>query len=161
MTENSTEMGKLRELNVEAYLADCVQMEPLAIEEEFVRMPADLAYWNERYATAYKGLALAEQRRRKLEALLRIEYREKMLADQKKPTESMVDAAVATDDRMLAARDDQIMAEVEKVRIQGVCEAVRCKKDMLISMGAHMRAEMNGDPTIRAQARDQRTIRQG
>ena len=41
-------------------------------------------------------------------------------------------------------------ADGRRLKLQGVLDAVRTKKDMLVSLGASMRAEMQGDPSIRA-----------
>lgn len=149
---------RLDELGVDQYLAECVQIEPLAIEEEFVRVPADLAYWNERYTRAVDAFHRAKIRVSKLEALLSIEHREALTANGK-ATEKMIEAAVESDQRLLDARDSLVNAEVEKVRLAGYCEAVRTKRDMIISIGAHLRAEMGGDPSIRSQQAGARKLR--
>lgn len=146
----ATDLDELDELDT--YLKDSVRIVPEAIQEEFVRLPADLALWNHRYAQAYQLFVTRKVDADRLEALLEIEHRER-LTMAGKTTESQVKAAVETDSRMYDARRALIDAEVEKVRLNGVLDAVRSKRDMLISIGAHQRAEMQGDPSIRTARR--------
>ncbi len=135
------------------------------------RVPADLAYWGAQYARAVRRYLTADMEFDRAKAETRILVRERLLAaavpdpaeDLKKApkrgtvTESMVDAAVELEGEYHDARVALIEAEAEKVRIYGVVEAVKAKRDMLISLGANMRAEMQGDPVLRANARERRT----
>jgi hypothetical protein len=50
------------------------------------------------------------------------------------------------------ARAKEVAADAERVRLYGVLDALRSKRDMLISLGAHIRAEMQHDPMIRERA---------
>lgn len=147
-------MPKIHDIEVEQFLYDSIRIEPVALQEEYVRMPADLAYWNARFASAYERFATTKVQLSRLEALKRIEHRERLLADTPKVTESMVEAAVAGDPSVQEIQDDLIAAEVDKVRMNGVVDAVRTKRDMLVSVGAHVRAEMQHDPMVRNQSRD-------
>jgi len=151
-------MAKLFDMEVDEFLRKSVSVEPLAINEEYVELPAALAYWNARYADALREHLKAKMVLDRTEAKLRIECRE-MLAAEGKVTESMIDAAVERHPDIEIAKLTSIEAEVEKVRISGVAEAVRAKKDMLISLGATMRAEMDGDPSIRKQHNDAEFLR--
>lgn len=144
-------MGNLQDLEVEDYLKDCVVMDPLFIQEEYVRLPADLAYWNQKYADALRAHLRAKIDLDRIEAQVYLEKREVGYASGGKTTEATVAAQVACDARVLAAREVAVMAEAEKARLHGVVNAVSAKKDMLVSLGAHVRQEMDGDPTIREQ----------
>jgi len=157
--DSSVRLAQLKGLTVEAYLKECVMVEPLAIEEEFVRLPADLAYWAERYALAYGVEAKAKSHRTRLHALLSIEYRESLGQSPGvgRVTEALVEAKVENDVRYIAAVNHHIDADVDLVRLKGVVDAIRTKRDMLISIGAHVRAEMGTDPTLR---RDHQAARQ-
>lgn len=155
---------KLHDLDVDEFLKDCVTIEPMALEEEFVRLPADLAYWNERYSMANRTFLRAKIDRERTEARLTIQLREelaKTMPEGKKPTVDAVGAAVKDHADMNAARNAEIDAEIEKARLYGVLDAVRAKKDMLVSIGAHHRAEMAGDPRIREEARSHREGKDG
>lgn len=161
-------MATIHDIDVDDFLRDCVAVEPTALEEEFVRLPADLAYWNERYARAYKNYAVAKIARERTGARLNIQLREEINAQQtdpkakaKGPTVDAVAAQVDNHADMIAARDAEIDAEVEKVRLYGVLDAVRSKKDMLVQIGAHIRVEMQNDPVLREQMLGTRRSRDG
>lgn len=174
-------MAKLYDMDVDDYLYSTVNLEPLAIEEEFVRLPADLAYWNMRYAKALEALLRAKRDRDLLERRHYMEGREILMgkareaadtaaseaADMveggkkkasvkvsvKAPTVGDIESYATTHPEVLAAREAEIVAEVEKVKLQGIVDAVRAKKDMLIQVGARQRTEMESDPSLREQAR--------
>lgn len=139
-----------------AAVKDAVEIEPLALQEEFIRVPSDLAHWNERYAHTLRSYLLAKAEVKELEARLSLEYRETL----EKPTERAIETSVDADSRMVEARLRLIEAEVAKVRTDGVLEAIRAKRDALVSLGAHIRAELQGDPSLRTQARGYREMHQ-
>ena len=122
-------------------------------------MASDLAYWGQRYAAAVREHLISKIVVERTTSELRIVLREKLTAENPKPpTESMVDSAVNTHDAMDKARARMVEAEVEKVRLNGVLDAVRTKRDMLVSLGAHVRAELQGDPSLRHEARARRGL---
>lgn len=143
-------------MNIDKELARCVNIEPLILNEEFVRLPSDLAYWNGQYSEALKTYLTTKLQLKRLEAQLQMEKRVELETQNKKVTESMVEAAIEIDDRHHAAQLALIESECEKEKLDGFCEALRTKKEMLISLGASLRAEMNGDPMLRNHMRDQR-----
>ena len=168
-------MAELHDIEVEQYLKDCVDIEPIGLEDEFVRLPADLAYWNHRFAEAVKELQRSKFVREQVYArryqALREELGEasrvaaekaiKGGADAKKvrikaPTVDDITAAVMADDEYAEAKGREIEAEGEKARLYGVVDAVRTKRDMVIQMGADRRVEMQGDPVLRDQVRGAR-----
>lgn len=141
-------------MDEDKYLQGCISIEPLALQEEYVRISSDLAFWNDRYANA-----LAEERRAKLHleelsAMLYIKYREDRTGRGEKPTEAMLKADVTTDTQMHSAEVTLLDAEVARERLRGRLEAIRTKREMLVSLGAHVREEMKGDPSIRRMQRD-------
>lgn len=138
-------------ITVDAFLHECVAITPEALDEECVRVSADLAYWNERYAVAHKAHLMAKLDLERTEARLSIEHREMMAsADGKKgPTVDAVRAAVVNDAQYVEAQLAVINAEVERARLRGLSYAVESKKDMLQSIGAKERVLMN-DPMVRA-----------
>ena len=139
--------------DVDKYLMDCVALEPMALEEEFIRLPADLAYWNNRYAEVYRYWLERKLITAKLSAERKGELRAEMLIDAKRVTISEVEDALTVDPGYQQAMAKQNAADAEKVRLHGVLDAIRTKRDMLISLGAHMRAEMQRDPLIRHSSR--------
>jgi hypothetical protein len=137
------------QIDVDSYLYDCANVEPEALDEEFIRVPADLAYWNERYAQAHKSHLLAKLDSERTEASLMLEMREKLKAMGGKPTVDEVRANVITDPTYGSARLAEIEAEVERTRLRGLVGALEAKKDMLQSLGAKLRSEMS-DPLLRS-----------
>lgn len=135
--------------DLEKYLAECVDIEPTLITEEMVRAPADMAFWGGRHAEAHKRHLLAKLSRDRTTARLRIEVRERLAMQSAKVTESMVESAVEMDPEYHAAKLEEVEAEVEVLRLRNALEAVRAKKDMIVSIGAHIRAEMERDPMVR------------
>lgn len=163
-------MATLYDLDIEDYLKDCVDIEPEALQEEFVRLPADLAYWNHQLALAVKELQQAKFVREQTYARRRTELREDLMAasraayekayeeaenetERKKlrlkaPTVDDIDSAAVSDSEYAEARQREIDAEANKVRMFGIVDAVRTKRDMVIQMGADRRIEMQGDPRL-------------
>jgi len=148
-------------------LKDCVSIDPLDIEAEFVRLPSDLAYWSQQYADAYEAWLDAKIDRETLYGQL---YEEKLLELEsqisqrpkvgrgKGVSDVMLEAAIKRDQEYIFARKKEIKAESEKVRLHGVLEALGAKKDGLVSIGATRRAEMERDPMIRDRSNIDREI---
>lgn len=135
---------------------EATSIDPLLLEEEFAGIASKLAYFNEQYADAYRNMLLAKARYERTEAQRSLEIRESLDDGGKKPTEATIRAHVDTDDKVIAARLHLVECESDKVRLGGVLDALRAKKDALISIGAHIRAEMGGNPSLRAEARGAR-----
>jgi hypothetical protein len=155
------------EVEVDAYLYDSVNVEPEALDEEFIRIAADLAYWNERYARAHKAHLLAKLDAERAEAVLLLEVRETALTEWRaaklasagakdkgesagrEPAGEIVRARMVSDPRYHEVRLAELEAEVERTRLRGVVSALEAKKDMLQSIGAKLRSEMS-DPLLRS-----------
>ncbi len=168
-------MAKLHDIDVEDYLLQSVDIEPLALEEEFIRLPPDLAYWNHQFADAVREYSRSKFLREQTAARLHTELREEIMyaakeaaktaiedgatkssVKVKSPTIADIEAAVLTNEEYVEAREREIEAEANKARLYGIVDAVRTKRDMLVQMGANRRAEMQGDPSIRQEARGAR-----
>lgn len=109
------------------------------LTQEFKIQSSRYAYIS---ALAAKAEALYSERKGDREALyadLELEYREK-LADSK-PTEGKIKSNVITDDEYLKA----VMAENDALRdwklLRALVDGLRQRGEMLISLGAHLRAE--------------------
>lgn len=150
---------KTRDLN--QYLDDCVTIEPVAIQEEYVRFPADLAFWNGKAADALQAHLHAKNNLERTEAQLQLTLREQFAAEGKKVTEAVITAAVTTHDEYQKAKVAAIAAEVEKARCSGYVDSLHSKREMLVSMGAHIRKEMDGDPVLREHMRGVKLAREG
>ena len=146
----------------EAYLSECTRIEPLALEEEYVRLPGDMAYWNGRYADVYRHWLEVKVQRDLVYHRLHKDYREALenKANGTRITIKEVESMVAQDSDYLDVKAKELVAESEKIRLYGVMEALRAKKDMLISLGAHIRLEMGNDPLVRHQRATSREVQQ-
>jgi hypothetical protein len=134
---------------------DAVKIEPLAMQEEFVRIPADLSYWNAQYADLLRRFLVAKAESEHLWARIWMETRETLLIDGK-ATEKLIESKATCNPEWQKAHLALVELEAEKARVRGVVEAIEAKKEMLISLGAHLRAEMEGDPMVRRDVRNQR-----
>lgn len=139
----------------ERTIEDVVAVDQLLLKDEFSKLPSDLAHYNEQFAEALRTFLRCERRRKETFARLYIETRE---AAEEKMSEAMLKATVESDEEYEQACQNEIAAEVSKARLWGMCEAIRAKKDALISIGAHVRAELGGDPSLRDRARGMRDV---
>lgn len=137
---------------------DAVTIMPEVIQEEFVRVPADLARFNHRYAEAQKVYLRAKHNLDRVEAELYISMREAIINAGGKPTEKQIEAGIKVQPAYQAAVDDLVDAEHKKAETYGNVDAVRAKKEMLISLGAHIRSELEGDPSLRERSRGRRMV---
>lgn len=145
-------MARLKDVEIGDYLKECVDLVPELLSEEFARMSADYAYWNERYAAANRAELAAEWARDKAYAATYLRRKLELEAEGKKAPEATVDAEVRTDAAYGAAVEAHIAAKAEREHLRGVLEALRTKREMLVSAGAHQRQEMQGDMAMRDRA---------
>lgn len=142
---------KIHDEDFDEVLYSSVNINSLDINSEYMRVPADIAYWNAKVAQATKRALMSKIVLSQTAARLRIECRADLELQSAKVTESMVDAAVETNEEMEAARIASVTSETDLVYFKGMAEAVRAKKDVLQSLGANLRAEAAHDPLIREQ----------
>lgn len=149
MGENDAKLFTDEEL--EEFTADSVKIDPVDLNREFCELAPRLAFWNARLADATEKAMetkadLEMERARKL-----LEVREELRLNKDKATVDEVNAKVLLDDDVSDAHAVYIGAEAERIRTKGIVEAILCKRDMLQSLGAKIRAEMAGDPILRSQ----------
>ncbi len=136
--------------DLELYRKTCVRIEPLAIQEEYVRTPSDIAFWSEQYAMMYREWQLSKFNREQEWGRAVKRAREALSHDptpggtsgRGKPTVDAVEAEALIDTNYVDAKKQEIMLEAEKVRLAGMMDAIRTKRDMLVSLGAHIRSEI-------------------
>lgn len=148
---------KLAELDDE-YLRECVLILPEDISTQFEEIPGQLAYWNAQYAKALRAHLNAEIDEKVTRARVYLASKEAIIAKGGKPTEDHLKAVVDSNEDYMTARYAAADAEAVKNDLYGKLDAIRSKKEMLISLGAHLRAEMGGDPLIREQASSRRRV---
>jgi len=135
-------MARKEPEDLEAYMEECTRIEPLALEEEYIRLPSDTAYWAARYAAVLGRYLERRAVTKQMASELKRTIRDRLTVElPKKPTVSEVEVEVQTDPAYIAAVAEEDAAEVEKVWLGGFLEALRAKREMLVSLGAHIRME--------------------
>lgn len=142
-------MGEVSPEDLEAYRRASIRIEPLQIQDEYVRVPSDLAYWTEMHATIYREWQLAKFSREQEWGAAVNRARSELSSRGGKATVSDVEAYAINDPAYVKAKRDEVHLEAERQRLLGMVEAVRTKRDMLVSLGAHIRAELEHDPIIK------------
>lgn len=144
------------EILVTKEMLDAVKIDDLALDEEFIRFPGDLAYWNAKYAKSLEAYLIAKHEFEVTKARLWIEIKNEELAADNKVTVDDIKCMVMLREEWEEAHLAFIRAEVQKEKMKKFTEAVSSKKDMLQSLGAKLRVELEGDPSIRHQHREAR-----
>lgn len=137
------------------FTEDTVSIDPLDLNREFVELAPRLAYWNAQLAEATRKSMLAKIEHDRARAGKLVELRETLRSGTDprlaKATVDEIDARVTLDDDVADAQIVYVRLEGERLRIKGIVDAILCKRDMLQSLGAKLRAEMAGDPVLRSQ----------
>lgn len=129
-------------LTEEDYLRECIQVEPEALRQEFIRIPADLAYWGERFAVAVREHLAAEHHRKVTYAKVHLIVKQTAADKGQKISEKDTEAWVEQTPEVMAARAAEIEAEGAMQLARSRRDAIMAKKDMVVSLGAQARAEM-------------------
>lgn len=143
------------------YLEDCQRIYPEALNEEFVRLSADLAYWSRKSEEALRAYLRQELEVDRAKARADQTVRAKADVEGRKLTVAQVEAAVLLDEDFMAAQDQLVEDRVAKEKAQNVLRAISAKKEMLVSLGANVRQEMENDPVVRARVAIDREQRKG
>lgn len=142
----------MKQRELETFAEESFEIDPVDLNREFCELAPRLAFWNAQLAEATKKSMIAKAEWDAEAARKLLESREEARLDPKsKVTVDEINAKVLLDDEVSDAHAVWIEAEAERVRLRGVVEAVLCKRDMLQSLGAKLRAEMQGDPVLRSQ----------
>ena len=140
------------------FLNRVIDINPINIDEHFRRVPAELAYYNNEYANAVERFLTAKMNTEKSWAQAYKDAAQAAEVNGKKITVAALNAEVELTLFYQAARAELASAEADKQRCRGKVETVSAKKEMLISLGAHLRSEMT-DPMVRKQVSDSRETR--
>lgn len=146
---------------LDEYLRECVRIDAHSLQDEYVRLPADYAFWNERYRAALERSLLAEADVKRVYAGLYLSGGERVMPSGKPATVDWIKARIEDDQDYRQAVAESIYAEADVAHVKGILEAIRTKRDMIIQMGATVRQEMQHDPAVRDRARTERTYRGG
>lgn len=143
----------------DARFAADIYIDPSNVQGEYLTIAPLLGTYSERYVEFDKQHERLKALLERVTAARYLEIRDEMLDAGAKPTEEMLKNKVKADEMVFTLRNWVITAEaaanIAKVR----AEALRCKRDSLVSYGAMIRAELQGDPSLRASLRTQTTQR--
>lgn len=123
-------------------IKECVTIDAAQLHDEFMRVPSDYAYYSQQYADAKKVYLLAKMERGSIWARIRLETRETLTMQGERVTEARLDTEAEINEEYCDAKHKEIYAEIEMVKLYGILEAIKTKREMLISLGAHIRQEM-------------------
>lgn len=129
-------------------LAKSCNIDPNNIQGEFVNLPGELAYWCTQYAEAVEAYLTKKAAFEVKEAELASAIRAKLDLTGKKATEATIEEGVHTHPEWLVSRTELLKAEGNKLRVNGIVSAVEAKREMLVSLGAHIRMEMQAFPSV-------------
>jgi len=128
------------------------------VQLEYIQLPSILARWGSERVALAKAQRLAELDLEVVKASAKKTAKEARLAEVEaagkdsklKPlSEDAADDAVTLSAEYRQARLRVIDATERKEQAQVMVDAVAAKKDMLVSLGADLRAEKEADPSIR------------
>lgn len=119
--------------------------------DEFIELSGHLAFWGDRYADAQVAKMRAELGVKKLKGKIYLQLR---ASKDKGDTEASLAARVETDQLVQEAEDLALIKTGQALKLKSLIEAIRMKGDMLVSLGAHQRAELKGDPMLRHASRE-------
>lgn len=154
-------MPKINDMDIDQYLYESVHVRDDSIQEEYACAAPAVAYWGAQYAAAAQEALEAETRRKQTKARLFIEKKKGLEALESKVTEKLIESHVDMDPAMQVAIAEEHRTEGNRLKMLAFFEAVKTKREMLISLGATQRKEMEGDPVIRQRAAQRRAQREG
>lgn len=134
-------------------MLEAIDFDDAQLDEEYTTYSGNLAYWNANYVRALKRFMISNYIYKKVHARLWLEIREEAQAEGQKMTTDDLKCAVRMRDEYEEAHLAMIEAEAEKERLRKFAESLTAKRDMLQSFGAKLRAELEGDPSLRKYTR--------
>jgi hypothetical protein len=147
-------MPNIHDLDVTQYLYDCVNINDLDLDREMRQVSADLVYWNHRFGDAVKA-ALNTKLQAKMASAQAWQDALAFLVNSNasKTSEKAIEARANLDPVWVKAKEKEADAEADQARLRGICDAVAGKRDMLRSLAAKLRKEMETDPSVVHQQR--------
>lgn len=142
----------MSEVNYEMLERSVAEIDQDNVEAEMRELPSLMAYANAQYSAAHLKSLLAEMNAKRSEARLYLTQRALWEGQKAKFTEKMLEAAVRDQPEWVDAMTLRYEADAERERLKGYVFALQAKKDMLVSIGQRINAEMRADPLAAAQA---------
>jgi len=126
----------------EQHTIDAVNLNPENIHNELARVSADLNYFSSLLSEANLAVMSAKIDLKEVEGSTYLTTKKMAEASGKKTTEANLSAVVDTADTVIRARRVLASSDSEKKRLEGIVSAISTKSQMLISLSALMRKEM-------------------
>lgn len=114
----------------------------LVINEEYLRLPGDMATRTKWYAESVGRWLVAKASTKLLWSTLFMKYRETVTPEGKVPSEKYIECCIEADASYrssVAYRDE---CEVDKLKMAGEVAAIEYKSESLVGIGANIRKEM-------------------
>jgi len=109
------------------------------LTREYAKQAALYAYYGKLYNDADRAFMRAEASKDALYAELDIAYREELKDE--KTTEGKIKSMVITDEQYTKSVNNVIYCQYRRNTLRTILDALKMRADMMISMGAHLRAE--------------------
>lgn len=119
------------------------------VQGEYTRVSGDMAYWVERYVRAFLVWKDAEVESKRVWGAEFMAAATLTNAAGKPYTKDDRDATADSHPNVVATKQAENAANAEQRRLWGVVDAIRKKGEMLVSLGATIRKEMDGMPSMR------------
>jgi hypothetical protein len=145
--------------SITAFLEECLEISPADLNDEFMKIPGQIAFWNERYATATYKHQTAKLHFERERARLFVALRNRPEPNTKKPPPmDAISALCDDDDDLFELAEEVARKDAERIKLKGICEAMLRKADMLQSIGAKLREEHRTDHSVRRQRAEERLL---
>ena len=119
------------------------------LSEEMAKQPMLYAWWSRLATFARDRREKIERELKHLEHLVNLETRDVAIKEQRKMTEAMIVSLTQSDEGVVAKRLELEESKKHERHLGVIRSALEHRKDMLISIGAQLRAEMSADVRIK------------
>ncbi len=125
--------------------------DPVDMTADLVRIPGDMAYWTAAFAEAERGVQTLKVEIKVAEGRAWLAARKRQEMNGKKPTDKTTEAMVAVDEAVVTLRTALAEYVAKRKHLEGIVDAIKTKRDMLITLGANQRKEMDAlNASVRA-----------
>lgn len=128
---------------------ESLDVSPENIQSEYTRIMNEFGYYLSVATEAHRDYLMAKASLENFRAKLFASTKRKLEDDGEKSGDKLVEQMVRADSRLEAKVQDVIEAQISREQTHNACTILSTKRDMLISLGAHVRTEMGGIPTLR------------
>lgn len=144
-------MPQINGVDFDDYLFDSVTIDEDNLNGEYTRVASDLAYWAKKHGEAELNYLAAKATIKRCEGVAYERARSLLEADASvaKVTEAKVEARAQQNADLEAAHSRFAQAAAWRKTVEGYADAVKTKRDMLISLGADLRKERETEPYLR------------